>query len=591
MTALRGLVLAFLMLSAAGPAFAAPTVAAAPRALDALIADYESWTLSDDPFEAGRRGDRDALARLPDPTPAADARRRAALSGFRERLARIPASRLGPEAALNRDFLDWTLSRRLASLDFDEARMPFSSDGGFDQTLGYVAGGLPMRSEADARAWIARLRALPAYYDAHVANARRGAKAGFTQPRPTVLQVLERARRAADLSPEADPLLAPLARLPADLPQPLREALLADGRKALEEGVQPARRRFVAFLETEYLPAARPELGARSLPGGEAYYRWLAADHTTTALTPDQIHQIGLDEVARIRREMDGVMAETGFKGDFPAFLALLRSDPRFYARSREELLEKASRIAKRIDNELPAWFATLPRLTYGVRPVPADIEETYTTGRYFGGSAARGVSGGYMVNTSRLDQRPLYELPALTLHEAVPGHHLQIALAEEAAGVPDFRRNADVTAFTEGWGLYAEKLGGEMGIYRDPWERFGRLSYEMWRACRLVADTGIHWKGWSLGQARACFTDNSALSPLNIEVELARYVSWPGQALAYKVGEMRIVALRETARRELGDRFDIRRFHDAVLLAGPLPLDMLEARIKGWIEAERRRD
>ena len=587
MAALRGLVLAFLFLAAAGAAFAAPT---ASRTLDALIADYEAWTLSDDPFEAGRRGDLDALSRLPDATPAADARRRAALSGFRDRLLRIPASRLGPEAALNRDFLDWTLSRRLASLDFDEARMPFSSDGGFDQTLGYVAGGLPMRSEADARAWIARLRALPAYYDAHVANARRGAKAGFTQPRPTVVQVLERARRAADLSPEADPLLAPLARLPADLPQPLREALLADGRRALAEGVQPARRRFVAFLESEYLPAARPELAARSLPGGEAYYRWLAGDHTTTALAPDQIHQIGLDEVARIRREMDGVMAETGFKGDFPAFLALLRSDPRFYARSREELLEKASRIAKRIDNELPAWFATLPRLTYGVRPVPADIEETYTTGRYFGGSAARGVSGGYMVNTSRLDQRPLYELPALTLHEAVPGHHLQIALAEEAAGVPDFRRNADVTAFTEGWGLYAEKLGGEMGIYRDPWERFGRLSYEMWRACRLVADTGIHWKGWSLEQARACFTDNSALSPLNIEVELARYVSWPGQALAYKVGEMRIVALRETARRELGDRFDIRRFHDAVLLAGPLPLDMLEARLRDWTRAEAAR-
>ena len=194
------------------------------------------------------------------------------------------------------------------------------------------------------------------------------------------------------------------------------------------------------------------------------------------------------------------------------------------------------------------------------------------------------------MVNTSRLDQRPLYELPALTLHEAVPGHHLQIALAEEAAGVPEFRRNADVTAFTEGWGLYAEKLGGEMGIYRDPWERFGRLSYEMWRACRLVADTGIHWKGWSLEEARACFTDNSALSPLNIEVELARYVSWPGQALAYKVGEMRIVALRETARRELGERFDIRRFHDAVLLAGPLPLDMLEARLRDWTRAEAAR-
>ena len=585
MNRLRAWVLALVFLVTAAPAAALP-------ALDALITDYEAWSLADDPFEAGRRGDIEALARLPDPTPTADQQRRASLSGFQSRLSQLPASGLSEEDALNRDFLRWTLSRRLASLDFDEARMPFSSDGGFDQTLGYVAVGLPMRTEADARAWISRLKALPGYYDAHIENARRGVKAGFTQPRPTTLQVLERARRAADLAPDGDPLLAPLTRLPAEVPAPLRKALLDEGRRALEEDIRPARRRFVAFLDKEYLPAARPALAARSLPGGEAYYRWLAADYTTTALTPDQIHQIGVDEVARIRREMDGVMAETGFKGDFPAFLAMLRSDPRFYARSREELLEKASRIAKRIDDELPAWFATLPRLTYGVRPVPAEIEETYTTGRYFGGSAARGVSGGYMVNTSHLDQRPLYELPALTLHEAVPGHHLQIALAEEVAGVPEFRRNADVTAFTEGWGLYAEKLGGEMGIYRDPWERFGRLSYEMWRACRLVADTGIHWKGWSVDQARACFTENSALSPLNIEVELARYVSWPGQALAYKVGEMRIVALREAAQRELGERFDIRRFHDAVLLAGPMPLDMLEARIRTWVSAEgpRRR-
>ena len=559
-------------------------------ALSRLISDYEAWSRADDPFEAGRDGDREALGRLPDPSPAAEARRRAALSGFRDRLKALPATLPDAEDRLNRDFLGWTLDRRIASIDFDESRMPFNSDGGFDQTLSYVAGGTPMRTAADARAWIARLRAAPAYYDAQIANARRGVSSGFTQPRTTVEQVLARARAAASVPVDQDPLLAPLSRLPASLPGAERAALKSEAEAAIRDGLQPARRRFVTFLEAEYLPAARPSLAARSLPGGEAYYRWLVADHTTTRLTPDQIHQIGLDEVARIRREMDGVMAETGFKGDFPAFLAMLRSDPRFYATSREDLMEKASRIAKRIDNELPGWFATLPRLTYGVRPVPADIEETYTTGRYFGGSAARGVAGGYMVNTSHLDQRPLYELPALTLHEAVPGHHLQIALAEEAPGVPRFRRGADVTAFTEGWGLYAEKLGGEMGIYRDPWERFGRLSYEMWRACRLVADTGIHWKGWSLEQARACFTENSALAPLNIEVELARYVSWPGQALAYKVGERRIVALREAARQRLGDRFDIRQFHNAVLLAGPLPLDMLEARIQAWTEAEARR-
>jgi len=285
---------------------------------------------------------------------------------------------------------------------------------------------------------------------------------------------------------------------------------------------------------------------------------------------------------------MQGVMAETGWKGYLPGFIAMLRKDPRFYATSRQQLLEKASEIAKRIDDKLPRYFATLPRLTYGVRPVPPEIEETYTTGRYFEGSPKLGVAGGYMVNTAHLDQRALYELPALTLHEAVPGHHIQIALAQELPGVPAFRRNADVTAFTEGWGLYSETLGGEMGIYRDPYERFGKLSYEAWRACRLVADTGIHWLGWSLDQARACFTENTALSPLNIEVELARYVSWPGQALAYKVGELKILALRKRAREALGPRFDIRRFHDAVLLAGPLPLDLLEIRVDAWIASER---
>jgi uncharacterized protein (DUF885 family) len=401
MRTLWGLTCAWLVLLAA---IAGPAKAASPG-LDALIADYESWSLGDDPFEAGRRGDQEALARLPDPSPAADARRKAALSAFQDRLARLPAATLTAEDALNRDVLDWTLSRRLASLGFDEARMPFSSDGGFDQTLGYIAGGLPMRSEADARAWIARLKAAPVWYDAHINNARRGAKAGFTQPRSTTLQVLERARRTAALPLEGDPLLAPLSRLPSTIPEPVRAALLEEARTAVREGVQPARRRYADFLEAEYLPAARKRLAARSLPGGEAYYRWLVADHTTTSLTPDQIHQIGLDEVARIRREMEGVMAETGFQGDFAAFLAMLRTDPRFYAKSREELLEKASRIAKRIDNEMPAWFATLPRLTYGVRPVPADIEETYTTGRYFGGSAARGVSGGYPRTAAALNR------------------------------------------------------------------------------------------------------------------------------------------------------------------------------------------
>ena len=581
---MRRLLLALALLLSAGPALADD------RPLNALVADYEAYALADDPITAGGEGDRAALSRLPDVTPAADAARAKALKGFQARLSAIGEAGLSEEARLNRAFLAWTLDRQVQGLAFDEARMPFNSDGGFHQTLGYLAATTPIRSAADARAWIDRLNAVPAYYAANIANARRGAQAGFTQPRGTSEQVLARAREMVAAPVEADVLLTPLQTLPAAMPQPEQAALRAQALAVVRDKVRPAQRDFVAFLEKDYLPASRKTLAARSLPDGERYYAWLVSDHTTTKMTPDEIHTAGLAEVARIRAEMDGVIAETGFKGDFKAFLAMLRSDPRFYATSREDLLEKASRIAKRIDDKLPGWFATLPRLTYGVRPVPADIEANYTTGRYFSGSPAQGVAGGYIVNTAKLDQRPLYELPALTLHEAVPGHHLQIALSQELEGVPAFRRNAGVTAFTEGWGLYAEKLGGEMGVYQDPYERFGRLSYEMWRACRLVADTGIHWKGWSLDQARACFTDNSALSPLNIEVELARYVSWPGQALAYKLGEMKIVQLRARAQADLGDRFDIRRFHDAVLLAGPLPLDLLERRINLWVKSARPR-
>jgi uncharacterized protein (DUF885 family) len=567
--------------------FMARPALADDRPLTALVADYEAWALADDPFTAGREGDKAALSRLPDPTPAADAARKRALEAYRGRLEAIAPAGLSGEAQLNRDFLRWTLERRLKSLSFDEARLPFNSDGGFDEELNYFASTTNLDTEAEGRAWIARLQALPAYFAANVDNARRGVRGGFTQPKSTTEAVIVRVKGALAIPVEADPLLKPFATLPAAMPAERRAALRAEAAAIIGDGIRPAQAAFLAFLQAEYLPASRTQLGIRSIAGGEAYYRWLVADHTTTELTPDQIHAMGLSEVKRIRAEMDVAMAAAGFKGDMPAFVAMLRKDPRFYAISRQELLDKASGIAKRVDDKLPRYFATLPRLTFGVRPVPAEIEDSYTTGRYFEGSPKQGVAGGYMVNTSHLDQRPLYELPALTLHESAPGHHIQIALAQELEGVPSFRRNADVTAFTEGWGLYAEQLGVEMGLYRDPYEQFGRLSYEAWRACRLVADTGIHWMGWTLDQARACFTQNTALSPLNIEVELARYVGWPGQALAYKVGELRLMALRRKAEAALGPKFDIRRFHDAVLLAGPLPLDLLERRIDAWIKVE----
>jgi uncharacterized protein (DUF885 family) len=577
------------------PAFGlALTLLASPALADdaavaRLVADYEAWWLSEDPFSAGRLGDKAALAKLPDVTPAADARRKAALEGFRGRLAAVSDAGLSADAKLNRDLLRWTVASQLARLSFDDARMPISSDGGFYDTLDYFASTTPVRSRQDAEAWIARLEAAPKLWRDNVENTRRGVKTGFTQPRTTVDAVIKSIRERMATPPENDPLLKPLAKLPDTIPAAEQAQLRARARAASDR-LRPLRQEFLTFLEKEYLPAARKGLGARTLPNGEAYYSYVVHDHTTTELTPDQIHDLGRSEVARIRARMEVVMKEAGWTGDLPGFIAMLRKEPRFYATSREDLMEKASEIAKRIDDQLPGYFATLPRLPYGVRPVPKEIEAGYTTGRYFQGSPEQGVAGGYMVNTYALDQRPLYELPALTAHEAVPGHHLQIALSQELQGVPAFRREGGYSAFTEGWGLYSEKVAGEMGIYRNPYERFGQLSYEMWRACRLVADTGLHWKGWSVDQAKACFLENTALAPLNIDVEVARYVSWPGQALAYKVGELTIIRLRDKARTALGERFDIRRFHDAVLLAGPLPMNVLEARVDAWIAAEKAR-
>ncbi len=580
---MRRVILALMLLLLAGPALADDA------AMTKLAADYDAWLLSEDPITAGRQGDRAALSKLPDVTPAADARRLKALKAFQARLATVPEAGLSDNAAASRGYMAWELGSRVGQIEHDTARMPVSSDGGFEDTLNYVAATTPMRSAADAEAWIARLEALPGYYRDNIENARRGIRTGFTQPKPTVDIILGRAKAAAVAPLDADPLLRPFRKLPDGIPADQQAALRARATAVVRERIRPAQRDFAAFMEREYAPAARKGLGVRTAPGGEAFYRFAVKDFTTTGLSPDEVYALGEREVARIRAQMLVTMKEAGFAGDLPAFIAMLRKDPKFYATSRQDLLEKASEIAKRIDDQLPGWYGTLPRLTYGVRPVPPEIEAAYTTGRYFQGSPEQGVAGGYMVNTFALDQRPLYELPALTAHEAVPGHHLQIALAQELKDVPMFRREGGVTAFVEGWGLYSEKVAGEMGIYRDAYERFGQLSYEMWRACRLVADTGIHWKGWTREQAEACFLENTALAPLNITVEVDRYISWPGQALGYKIGELKFLELRARAKARLGERFDIRRFHDAVLLAGPLPMDLLEARVDAWIAAGGR--
>jgi uncharacterized protein (DUF885 family) len=452
-----------------------------------------------------------------------------------------------------------------------------------------LAQGTQIHDRADVDAYLTRLSLLPAYYETEIANARRGVRTGFTQPKPTVEVVIAIVRKQVARPAAEDSLLDPLKTLPASIPAADQTAIRARAL-ALVAPVKAEQAKLLAFLQTDYLPHARASLAVRSLPNGEAYYRWAVRHHTTTDMTPDQIHALGEREVARIRAEMAQAIKDAGFKGSFQDFQHVLRTDPQFYVTTREALLEKNAYFNKRVDDALPKEFGRLPRLPFAVREIPRESEESATTAYYEEGAPAIGVAGGFMVNTSHLDQRPLYELPALALHESEPGHHLQIALAQELIGIPRFRREAYITAYVEGWALYAEQIGEEMGAYRTPYEHFGRLSYEMWRACRLVADTGIHWLGWTRDEARACFTENTALAPKNIEVELDRYIGWPGQALAYKIGELKIMDLRHRAEAALGPKFDVRRFHDAVLLEGPLPLDILEQHIDAWIASETAR-
>ncbi|HET9446885.1 MAG TPA: DUF885 family protein [Steroidobacteraceae bacterium] len=557
----------------------------ADESLQRVIADYERFQRQYDPLSAGSEGDREALRRLPDVSAQAEQAQRKELVAFGERLGKIDARQLSGESALNHTLLTRIVRESIEELDFDFSRIAFQNDSGFHTVADYVGRTTTISTRDDADAWLARLEALPTFYAQNVANLKRGIKTRYTQPRIVVDRVLQVARKQVEVKPEESSLVLPFARMPASIPAAAQAEYRSKALAIVRDKIYPAQRSFADFMAREYVPAARPALAWRTTPNGEASYRYLVREQTTTDMTPDQIHKLGLEEVARIRGLMEKAIAATDFKGTFPEFLKMLRTDPRFYARTPAELLEKASEIAKRADDQLPRLFGTLPRLPYGVRPVPAEMAEGYTTGRYWQGSMQMGQAGGYMVNTSHLDQRGLYELPALTVHEAVPGHHLQIALSQELSGLPYFRRNISVTAFTEGWGLYSEFLGEEMGIYRDPYELFGRYSYEMWRACRLVADTGIHWLGWDIEQARRCFTENSALATHNIQTELERYISWPGQALAYKVGELRFRQLRREAEQALGERFNIRQFHDTLLLGGPLPLDVVELRVRDWIK------
>ena len=389
-------------------------------------------------------------------------------------------------------------------------------------------------------------------------------------------------------SPEKSVFWKPFEHFPAAIPEADRERLRKEGRQAVTDSAVAGYRKFLDFYRKEYLPGTRTTIAAADLPNGRAFYAHQIRRYTTLDLSPDEIHKIGLAEVDRISKEMDAVMKQTGFQGDHAAFVQFLRTDPRFYAKTPQELLERSAWVAKTIDGKLPSLFKTLPRLPYTVQPVPDSIAPKYTAGRYVESPQGSTQPGIYWVNIYKVETRPLYNVTALTLHEAVPGHHLQIALSHELSDLPDFRRYSYISAFGEGWGLYSEWLGLEAGVYTDAYSNFGRLSYEMWRACRLVVDTGVHAKGWTRQQALDYLGSHTALPLHEVETEVDRYISWPGQALSYKLGELKIKELRRRSEQALGPRFDLRDFHDVVLGSGSVPLDVLEKNVNAWIEQRR---
>jgi uncharacterized protein (DUF885 family) len=513
-------------------------------------------------------------------------RRRRELEIPARALATIDRSRLPPADQLDRDVFQREVGEALEGRRFRGELMPLTQMSGVQQDVAQMLAMMPAATAAHYENVVARLLGVPALVDQTIVLMKEGLAAGLTPPRVTLRDVPQQVRNQIVDDPRESPLLRALGRIPDAVPAAEADRLRERAAAAYVVHVAPAYRRLYEFLVDAYIPAARESIAMRALPDGEAWYSWSVRQYTTTTLGPDEIHALGLAEVERIRGGMDAAIAATGFGGSFHDFARFLRTDPRFYYEKADDLVAAYRDICKRADPELVRLFGRLPRLPYGVKPVPAYAERSQTTAYYEPGSPAAGRPGYFFANTYDLASRPRWEMEALALHEAVPGHHLQIALAQEMEDVPEFRRHGRFTAFVEGWGLYAESLGAEMGFYADPYALFGRLSYEMWRAIRLVVDTGMHWLGWSRQQAIDYFKDNSGKAEHDIIVEVDRYIVWPGQALAYKIGELKIRELRARAARDLGPAFDLRSFHDVVLGAGALPLDVLEDRVARWSEA-----
>ena len=569
-----------------------PADSEAAVALHALFADEWAARLASDPLFASDMGVDTYNDTLPDVTPESHRRQLDLDRAFLARLEAIDRSALTREDQLNHDLFDFIVRSRVTLGGYRPYLIPILADDGFHMGIQRMYESMPFEDVADYEDYLARLKAVGVYFDQHIANMREGLALGITQPKiilegigPSIAgPIVDDATRSVFFEPFAD--------MPDHFSETARERLRAAGIEAIETVVVPAYERFLEFFREEYAPGAREQLGRTTFPDGEAWYTDLARYYTTLDdATPDAVHELGLREVARIRAEMDEVIRQVEFEGSFAEFVEFMRTDERFYVHEPEQLLKEAAWIAKRIDGQMPAFFSTLPRLPYGIMAVPDDIAPNYTTGRYWGAPIGGRRGGYYMVNTYALDKRPLYTLAALTAHEAVPGHHHQGALRQELTDIPEFRRAFYPHAFGEGWGLYAEKLGIEFGIYDTPYDHFGRLSYEMWRAARLVIDTGLHAKGWSREQARRYLAENTALSLHNVRTEVDRYIAWPGQALAYKMGELKILELKERAKQALGADFDVREFHDVVLLDGGVTLDILERQVDSYIDARRSAD
>jgi prolyl oligopeptidase len=571
------------MLTTSLPAAEDPAVTARFRK---LIADEWQYTLKEAPTFATYLGDKRYNDRWPDVSLAAIERRHQHQVDVLKQIEEIDPAKLASGEQLNYRLFKKQLESDLEEYPFHWHLVPLTQREGI-QDESQLADTISFTHVKDYEDWIARLEAFPAYMDQTIALMRAGVQKKITQPKITMKRLPDQIKKQLVDAPEKSLYYKPLKTFPESIEKAERERLQKQAAAAIEKKVLPAYQKFAKFFDDEYYPACYDDIGLARVPRGKELYELRARQFTTTKLTPDEIHAIGLAEVKRIRGEMEKIVRDVKFEGSFQQFLAKLRSDPQFYYQSPEELLDGYLALCKRVDPQLTKLFRKLPRIPYGVEPIPQHIAPDTTTAYYRPPAADGSRAGMYFVNLYRPETRPKYEMEALSLHEAVPGHHLQLALATELENVPEFRRFSNFTVYIEGWALYAESLGGELGCYQDPYSKFGQLTYEMWRAVRLVVDTGMHYKGWTREQAIDFFKQNTAKTDLDITNEVDRYISWPGQALAYKIGELKIKELRRTAEKKLGDKFDVREFHDVILRDGAVPLDVLEEQVTAWLQSK----